>query len=243
MSRFRTGATALAALAGCQQRPRSRVRRRRRRQRRRGRSGTDGTDSDGTPAIDLPECPVDAPRGRGGPGRGRRLAHPAGQAPRDPRGRRRRVQRAPRTRSRCSSRARASSYEELQRKFEAAIASEDLPQVLVFDDTATQVMADSGVDPARPVVPRRGRPDHRRPARGRGRLLHARRCALARLGQPRQHPHVLQHRPLRGGRARPRGPAHHAGRAAGGGRGASRPPASPTPRSSTSSRPGRPSSG
>src|SRR5690606_24485616 len=38
-----------------------------------------------------------------------------------------------------------STYEELQRKFEAAIPSDGLPDVLIFDDTSTQLMADSGV--------------------------------------------------------------------------------------------------
>jgi sn-glycerol 3-phosphate transport system substrate-binding protein len=37
-----------------------------------------------------------------------------------------------------------SSYEELQRKFESAVPSRQLPGILVFDDTATQTMADSG---------------------------------------------------------------------------------------------------
>lgn len=41
--------------------------------------------------------------------------------------------------------AQGSSYQELQRKFESSIASEGLPQGLVFDDTATQTMVDSGV--------------------------------------------------------------------------------------------------
>jgi sn-glycerol 3-phosphate transport system substrate-binding protein len=38
-----------------------------------------------------------------------------------------------------------ANYQELQRKFEAAIASRQLPDLIVFDDTAVQLMADSGV--------------------------------------------------------------------------------------------------
>ncbi len=38
-----------------------------------------------------------------------------------------------------------SNYQELQRKFESAIASRQLPDLIVFDDTAVQIMADSGV--------------------------------------------------------------------------------------------------
>ena len=41
--------------------------------------------------------------------------------------------------------SQGSSYEELQRKFEAAVPTRQLPAVMVFDDTATQTMADSGV--------------------------------------------------------------------------------------------------
>lgn len=41
--------------------------------------------------------------------------------------------------------AQGVSYEELQRKFEAAVPSRDLPAVVLFDDTATQTMIDSGV--------------------------------------------------------------------------------------------------
>jgi sn-glycerol 3-phosphate transport system substrate-binding protein len=41
--------------------------------------------------------------------------------------------------------SQGASYEELQRKFEAAVPSRELPALLVFDDTATQTMADSGV--------------------------------------------------------------------------------------------------
>jgi len=41
--------------------------------------------------------------------------------------------------------SQGASYEELQRKFEAAVPSRQLPGVVVFDDTATQTMADSGV--------------------------------------------------------------------------------------------------
>jgi sn-glycerol 3-phosphate transport system substrate-binding protein len=41
--------------------------------------------------------------------------------------------------------SQGASYEELQRKFEAAVPSRQLPALLVFDDTATQTMADSGV--------------------------------------------------------------------------------------------------
>jgi sn-glycerol 3-phosphate transport system substrate-binding protein len=41
--------------------------------------------------------------------------------------------------------SQGASYEELQRKFEAAVPTRQLPAVMVFDDTATQTMADSGV--------------------------------------------------------------------------------------------------
>ena len=41
--------------------------------------------------------------------------------------------------------SQGSSYEELQRKFEAAVPTRQLPAIMVFDDTATQTMADSGV--------------------------------------------------------------------------------------------------
>jgi sn-glycerol 3-phosphate transport system substrate-binding protein len=41
--------------------------------------------------------------------------------------------------------SQGASYEELQRKFEAAVPSRQLPALLVFDDTATQTMVDSGV--------------------------------------------------------------------------------------------------
>ena len=41
--------------------------------------------------------------------------------------------------------SQGSSYQELQRKFEEAVPSQDLPALVVFDDTATQIMADSGV--------------------------------------------------------------------------------------------------
>jgi sn-glycerol 3-phosphate transport system substrate-binding protein len=41
--------------------------------------------------------------------------------------------------------SQGASYEELQRKFEAAVPSRELPALVVFDDTATQTMADSGV--------------------------------------------------------------------------------------------------
>jgi sn-glycerol 3-phosphate transport system substrate-binding protein len=41
--------------------------------------------------------------------------------------------------------SQGSSYQELQRKFESAIASRQLPDLIVFDDTAVQIMADSGV--------------------------------------------------------------------------------------------------
>jgi sn-glycerol 3-phosphate transport system substrate-binding protein len=38
-----------------------------------------------------------------------------------------------------------ANYQELQRKFESAISSGQLPDLIVFDDTAVQLMADSGV--------------------------------------------------------------------------------------------------
>jgi sn-glycerol 3-phosphate transport system substrate-binding protein len=41
--------------------------------------------------------------------------------------------------------AQGVGYEELQRKFEAAIPSRGLPAIVMFDDTATQTMVDSGV--------------------------------------------------------------------------------------------------
>lgn len=41
--------------------------------------------------------------------------------------------------------AQGASYEELQRKFESAVQSRDLPGIVMFDDTATQTMIDSGV--------------------------------------------------------------------------------------------------
>ena len=41
--------------------------------------------------------------------------------------------------------SQGASYEELQRKFESSIESQDLPALVMFDDTATQTMADSGV--------------------------------------------------------------------------------------------------
>lgn len=41
--------------------------------------------------------------------------------------------------------SQGSSYEEIQRKFNSAVASKQLPGVLMVDDTFTQSMADSGV--------------------------------------------------------------------------------------------------
>lgn len=41
--------------------------------------------------------------------------------------------------------SQGSGYQELQRKFESAVASRQLPDLIVFDDTAVQIMADSGV--------------------------------------------------------------------------------------------------
>ncbi len=49
------------------------------------------------------------------------------------------------TKVRVRLESQGSSYEELQRKFEAAVPSRQLPALMVFDDTATQTMADSGV--------------------------------------------------------------------------------------------------
>jgi sn-glycerol 3-phosphate transport system substrate-binding protein len=49
------------------------------------------------------------------------------------------------TRVRVRLESQGASYEELQRKFEAAVPSRELPAVVVFDDTATQTLADSGV--------------------------------------------------------------------------------------------------
>lgn len=41
--------------------------------------------------------------------------------------------------------SQGASYTELKRKFQAAVPTNDLPDLIVFDDTATQEMADSGV--------------------------------------------------------------------------------------------------
>ena len=41
--------------------------------------------------------------------------------------------------------AQGTSYQELMRKFQGAAASKQLPGLVMFDDTATQTMADSGV--------------------------------------------------------------------------------------------------
>jgi sn-glycerol 3-phosphate transport system substrate-binding protein len=41
--------------------------------------------------------------------------------------------------------SQGASYDELQRKFEAAVATRQLPDLIVFDDTSVQFMADSGV--------------------------------------------------------------------------------------------------
>ena len=54
----------------------------------------------------------------------------------------------------------ATSFEELQRKYNQAIPSNDLPGIALLEDTQTQAMADSGHDPARAVVHRRRRLRH-----------------------------------------------------------------------------------
>jgi sn-glycerol 3-phosphate transport system substrate-binding protein len=139
MSRFRTGATALAALlaassvlAACGGGDDDSAD-----------GGSDGTDSDGTPAIDLPECPVDALEGADGPVEvvvwhyqtAKPLETLEGVVA---------DYNASQDAVEVRLESQGSTNEELQRKFEAGISGGDLPQLLVTDDTTTQVMADSG---------------------------------------------------------------------------------------------------
>jgi sn-glycerol 3-phosphate transport system substrate-binding protein len=115
-------AVAVLAIAGC------------------GSEGTDQAGDDGT----LPECPLGALDEVSGPVEvvvwHSQQAKPLDTL-QDLAGR----YNASQDRVRVRLEGQGVSYEELQRKFESAVPTRDLPAIVMFDDTATQTMADSGV--------------------------------------------------------------------------------------------------
>jgi sn-glycerol 3-phosphate transport system substrate-binding protein len=107
--------------------------------------GDDGDGAVGGGGEELPECPVDALDEAGGRPVEIVVWHTQQAKPLETLQELASEYNASQDRVRVRLEAQGTAYEELQRKFEAAIPSRDLPALLVFDDTATQTMADSGV--------------------------------------------------------------------------------------------------
>jgi len=106
--------------------------------------GGDGGDGTGEEAGGLPPCPVDALDAATGPVE-IVVWHTQGAKPGETLEALTAQYNASQSKVRVRLENQGTNYAELQRKFEAAIASRQLPDLIVFDDTAVQLMADSGV--------------------------------------------------------------------------------------------------
>jgi sn-glycerol 3-phosphate transport system substrate-binding protein len=111
-----------------------------------GGGGSDGAGPTGTTAggSDLPECPLDALDAAEGPVEVV-VWHTQTAQPLDVLEELVADYNASQAKVKVRLESQGSSYEEIQRKFNEAVPSRDLPALIVVDDTFTQSMADSGV--------------------------------------------------------------------------------------------------
>lgn len=108
-----------------------------------GSSGPDGTNADGeTVTADLPPCPVDAIDSAGGPVE-IRLWFQLGGKTRETLEAQVAKFNASQDKVVVKAENQGASYEELLRKYESGIPTNDLPDLLVAEDTATQFLVDS----------------------------------------------------------------------------------------------------
>jgi sn-glycerol 3-phosphate transport system substrate-binding protein len=109
-----------------------------------GGSGPGGTDEAGEPvAADLPPCPVDAIDGASDPVE-LRVWFQLGAKTRETLEAQVAKYNASQDKIVVKAENQGDSYEELLRKYESGIPSNDLPDLLVAEDTATQFLVDSG---------------------------------------------------------------------------------------------------
>ena len=107
-----------------------------------GGSGSGGGDG-GADGAELPQCPVDALEGADGP-IDVTLWHSAVAKPEETLLAIVEDYNASQDRVRVHVENQATSFEELQRKYNQSIASNDLPDIAILEDTQTQALADSG---------------------------------------------------------------------------------------------------
>jgi sn-glycerol 3-phosphate transport system substrate-binding protein len=109
-----------------------------------GETAVPATEEGGGGAVELPPCPVDALEGASGPVEVV-VWHTQTAEPGDTLVALTEQYNASQDRVRVRLESQGASYTELKRKFQAALPSGDLPALILFDDTSTQEMADSGV--------------------------------------------------------------------------------------------------
>jgi sn-glycerol 3-phosphate transport system substrate-binding protein len=98
----------------------------------------------GAAGVTLPECPVDALAKANGPVEVVAW-HTQNAKPGDALAQVVERYNASQSKVKVRLESQGSSYEELNRKFTSGVQSKQLPGLLMFDDTSTQLMADSGV--------------------------------------------------------------------------------------------------